>query len=228
MSAKLHDDEFSPEILLMLKQRDILGRLNPAQLVPLRYNSQTEAEAMVQKFQDARRDNPLLETTPAEAWLTAELMPVVEQIRAKVDIPEKVLDATLQRYFCRAMQPIVDRISDEQQLCTSVEVYLTAIKQLLIDLYDRRKSLRGILRISPTAYTVRKALAARMPTSRREAVFLQGITEGWKNHQIARALDERGLKPRNRDYKSYREMHQIKNQLFCALKSDVKRKYQMM
>lgn len=228
MSAKLHDDEFSPEILLMLKQRDILGRKNPAQLVPLRYTLYTEAEATVQKFQDARRDNPLLETTPAEAWLTAELMPVVEQIRAKVDIPERVLDAALQRYFCRAVQPIVDRISDEQQLCTSVEVYLTAIKQLLIDLYDRQLSLRDILEIPATAYTLREAIVVRKPSSRREEIFLKGIKERWKNQRIARELDEKGLKPRGTTYKSYKEMHQINSQLFCATKSNIKKKYGMM
>src|ERR1039458_3955398 len=97
MPSKFHDDEFSPEILQMLRKRDVLGRGNSTHLVPLWYNAYTEAEVVVQKFQVERRQSPVLETTLPETWLTAELMPGVQTIRARVDIPEAILDSALQR-----------------------------------------------------------------------------------------------------------------------------------
>jgi hypothetical protein len=223
MPKKLYDEEFSPEILQKLKRLDVLGRKNLAHLAILRYNVYTEAEAIVQSFQDERRENPVLETTSPETWLTAELMPAVQKIRAKVDIPEAILDAALQRYFCRAVQPVVDSTSDEQQLCTSVEAYLPAVKNLLINLYDRRKSLCQILRVPVSAYTLREALTARKPVSRREAIFLEGINSGWKNPRIARTLDDQRIKPRT--YESYGKMLRSNAQDFYSLKTTIKTKY---
>jgi len=224
MTSRCFDEEFPAGILDMLKKRDILGRANATQLVPLWYNAYTKADAMEQRFQQERRQNPLLETTPPEAWLTAELMPVVQEIRAQVDIGELILDSALQRYLRSAVHPIaVDKTPDEQQLCTSVEAYLPAVKDLLINLYDRRKSLRAILQIPRTAYTFYKALTTRKPTSRKEAIFLEGINAGWKNPQIARTLDEDHQKPRT--YESYRKMLRSNPQNFYSLKNGIKKKY---
>jgi hypothetical protein len=223
MTSRFYDEEFSSEILQMLRRRNVLGRSNPAHLAILLYNLYTEAEVIVQKFQHDRRQNPLLETTPAEAWLTAELIPMVQKIRAKVDIADSVLDPALQRYFYRAAHSIVDKSSDEQQLCTSVEAYLPAVKELLIDLYDSKKGLRGILKLPPTAYTFREAFTARKPTSRRADIIVQGIKEGWKDQRIARALDNGALKPRN--FPSYMEMLRNSAQNFYSMKSEIKKRY---
>ena len=151
-------------------------------------------------------------------------MPGVQTIRARVDIPEAILDSALQRYFRRAVPPTAaNKTSDEQQLCISVEAYLPALRVLLIDLYDRQKSLRNILRIPPHAYTVRDALSSRKPSSRREAIVLEGINAGWENPRIARRLDEQHLKPHR--YESYTKMLRSYPQNFYALKSGIKKKY---
>lgn len=224
MAGKFHDEEFSPEILDMLRRRDILGSSNPAHFAILRYNAYTQAEAIVQKFQDARRQNPLLETTPAEAWLTSELVPAVEQIRANADLAEPILDSALKRFFRLPVHTAIATTSSEQHLCTSLDEYLPSVKALLMDLYDRRKSLRGILRIPVTAYTVREALSARKPASKREAIFLEGINAGWKDHRIARTLDEQRIKPRT--FESYRKMLRTNPQNFYSLKATIKKKYE--
>jgi hypothetical protein len=225
--SKMFDSELNAEVLKMLKRRDILGLANSAHLSLLIYNLNTEAEMIVVRFDAARRENPLLETTTPDAWLTAEMMPVVELIRDKVDIAEPILAAAIQRYFRRVAHPIAaDGTPGEQQLCTSIEAYLPAVKNLLINLYDRKKSLRAILGIPVAAYSLREALTQRKPSSRMEAVFLEGMNARWKNHRIARTLDEQHLKPR-RD-KSYTEMLRLNPQGFYSLKSGIKKKYLMM
>jgi hypothetical protein len=226
MASRLFDEEFSAGILATLKRRDILGRANPTQLVPLWYNVNTEAEGIVQKFHEDRRSNPLLETTPPEAWLAAELMPIVLEIRAQVIISETLLVEALQRYFRGSVRSVgVDNTSGEQQLCTSVEPCLPALKRLLMDLYDRRKRLCDILQIRLDAFTFREALAARKPSSPREQIILQGINEGWKNHRIAVELDKQRFVPRDRDYKSYTQMLRTTPQNFYSMKCAIKNKY---
>ena len=226
MTNRSYDEEFSPVILATLKKRDILGRANSAQLVPLWYNMNTKAEGIVQKFHEDRRSNPLLETTPPEAWLAAELMPMLLEIRLQVNMNETVLVASLQRYFRGSVRSVaVDNTSGEQQLCTGIEPYLPALKHLLIDLYDRRKRLCDILKIPLNAFTVREALAERKPFSRREKIILQGIDERWKSQTIAHALDEERLVPRGHTYTSYTHMLRTSPQNFYSMKFSIKKKY---
>lgn len=226
MPTRLHDEEFSPEILRMLKKRGVLGQANWIHFVPLDYNVDTEAHALIERFQIERRENPLLELTPAEAWLAAEAMPIVHHIRASLNVEDAILSAALQRYFCYAQHPVVvDRRPGEQKLCTSVEAYFPLVKKLLTNLYDLRKSLREILGIPANAYTLREAMSKRRPSSRRETLILSGLNERRANQYIARQLDAHSMKPRSNKYKSYLEMVRINPQAFYALKSDVKKKY---
>lgn len=224
MSAKVFDNEFSPEILKMLKQRDILGQTNWAHYVLLEYNLDTAARAIVQSFDIERRKNPLLETTPPEAWLGAKCAPIVRDIRPNIDVDDAILSKTLQRYFRGASNAVVVNVQPgEQQLCTTLEPYFPLIKKLLNALYERKTSLRAILGIRTDAYTVRAALKTRKPSSPLERTFLQGIKEGWKNHRIARALDEQEVKPRN--FESYSQMLHEGVESFYSLKSAIKKKY---
>ena len=224
MPGKFYDAEFSAEILRMLKKRDVLAKSNPAQLAILCYNLCTEAEAIVRRFDAERRENPLLETTPAEAWLAAELGPVVRSIRENADVDDVILTGTLERYFRHLPNPVlVDIKPGQQRLCTSVEPYFPLAKKLLTELYDRKTSLRTILRIPAGAYTVHAALKTRKPSTELEATVLQGIKEGWSNQRIAKTLDEKKVKPRN--FASYREMLRLKAESFHSLKHSTKRKY---
>jgi len=223
MAGRFYDAEFSPGVLQLLKKREVLGQSNPAQFVPLIYNIATEVETIEERFDAERKENPLLETTPPEAWLAAEVMPAITAIRPYVEIQENLLVNAVQGYFQRAVRLVASEGPSEQQLYTTVRSYRAALKKLLIDLYDRRKSLSGILRIRVGVRTIREALATRKPSSRRQAIILKGTNEHRSNQYIAKELDKSGLKPRR--YKSYTDMLRTNSQMFYALKSDIGRKY---
>jgi hypothetical protein len=228
----LHDAEFNVAILKVLKKRDILGEANLALLIPLTYNIWTDVDRMEQKFQGERKSNPLLETTPAEAWICAQIMPFIQEVRQNADIDERILSRAIQEYFQRnASGHINADDADGLQLCTTIEPYLSAAKDLLDDICDRRKSLREIFGLRPGAYSIREAFSRRIPGSKREALILRGLREKWGNPRIARELDEKGVKPKNRntnnkDYRSYRDMLRNNPQLFYSLKNGVKKKYE--
>ena len=223
MARRFYDDEFSAAVLQMLKKLEVLGQSNPVHFIPLVYNVAVKVDALVESFDAERKGNPVLETTPPEAWLTAEIVPAINAIRGNVEVKELVLGATLSRHFRRAVPLTPDEAPSEQHLWTTIRPYQTALKKLLIDLYDRRKSLRGILGIPVAACTIREAMSERKPSSRLEAIMLRGTTEHRSNPYIARELDESGLKPRT--HKSYTEMLHLSPQVFYVLKSSVKRKY---
>jgi len=227
MATKLYDQEFDPDLLRVLKERDILARANPVQGVPLTYNLFQRVAEIEQLFQQERKANPLLETTPPEAWLAAKSIPDIQRIRRNVDLDEVILGQAVQLHFApRPAKRSVSQEPNEGALVTTVEPYREKLRQLYLDLYDRRKSLRGILVLGRGLYTVREMSRARKPTSRREAIILQGIMEKWPNPKIARTLDEERLTPRKgNDYKSYRDMLKNRNQLFYSMKSAIKKKY---
>ncbi len=226
MSTKSYDAEFGADPLNELKKRDILARANPVHYVPLIENLHRMVEAMEQKFQEERKPNPLLETTAPEAWIAAEIMPFVKEVRANADIDDQLLSKALQKYMQRGTKAHpISGPDGEEELHTTIEPYLSALRELVTAVCDRRKSLRRILRLSPGAYTIREALIPRKPASRRETIFLQGVRDNWPNHRIAKELDDKGLKPSNKDYKSYKEMLRTSPQLFYSLKSAIKKKY---
>jgi hypothetical protein len=227
MAARFYDEELSPALLRVLKKRDVLGQSKPGHFVPLVYNVRMEVEHMEQDFDAERKGNPLLETTPPEAWLAAEFTTIINTIRANVEIDDRVLVATLKRYFLLAVPLIANKAQGEQQLWTTIEPYRTVMQKLLLDLCDRRKSLRGILRIRAGVCSVREGTSELKPGSKREAILLQGITGRWTNQHIAAELDKHSVKPRSDEYKSYTEMFRMGPQGFYAMKSDVKRKYRI-
>lgn len=224
MPARLYDEQFSADVLKMLKKRDVLGQSNPVHFVPLEYNVAAEVEKIEEQFEAERKQNPLLETTLPEAWLTAEITPIVAEVRPNVSISEAVLTVALLRYFRRAVR-LNDSPLEEQQLWTTVRPYRAALKSLLLDLSDRRKGIHEILKIPRDVRTIRDVTQDRKPHSRREEILLQGIKGHWTNQHIARELDKHGIKPHSRDFGSYTEMFRMKSQNFYALKSEVKRKY---
>lgn len=227
MATKLYDAEFAPGVLRMLKKRAILGRANAAQLACLNYNLGTEALAIAGRFQDERKRNPLLETTPPEAWIAAEVSPLIQEVRSNIDVDEELLSEAIQEYL-RPWGPrnTGQTNGDEQKLHTTIEPYVPVLKKLLFDLYDRAKSLRAILGLRRHIYRVRDLVAQTRPSSRREGIMLQGIQQGWTNQRVARALDEAGITPRKHGhYDSYQQMLHISPQLFYSLKNQVKTKY---
>ena len=228
MATKLYDQEFDPDLLRVLKERDILARANPVQGVPLTYNLFQRVAEIEQLFQQERKANPLLETTPPEAWLAAKSIPDIQRIRRNVDLDEVILGQAVQLHFApRPAKRSVSQEPNEGALVTTVEPYRERLRQLYLDLYDRRKSLRGILVLGRGLYTVRGMGRPRQPTSLREAIIKQGIEKGWKNHEIARELDKQGLTPRKGSHStSYGDMLKNQNQLFYSMKSAIKKKYQ--
>ena len=221
-SERFYDDEFDPDLLKVLRKRDILGEANPAQLAPLVYNLLTEVRLLEKKFQTERQQNPLLETTPPEAWIAAELLPWIQQVRCGVDLDERILSAVLKRKLRCAVQPLGE--SCDQHLHRAIQPYLTHVKKLLLQIVDRRKSLGQIMSLRPNAYSVRDALKVRQPNTRREATIVRSIREGRPDHWIARELDKHGDKPKG-DFASYTEMLRISPQLFYSMKSNIKKKY---
>jgi hypothetical protein len=225
-AEKFYAFEFGAECLRELKRRDLLGSSNPAHLAPLVYNLLTKAEEMEQAFQRARRENPLFETTLAEVWIVAEIMPLVKEIRANVALHDHLLSNALQRYLRREAKPnLLPRPDDDEPLTTTIAPYIPGLKKLLVALCDRRKSLREILRLPAGAYTVREALARRKAGTDRQAIFLLGIKAEWPDHRIAKELDDKGLKPKNKDFKSYGEMYRIKPQNFSSMKHNIKKEF---
>jgi hypothetical protein len=223
-NEKFYDFEFGAEPLRSLKKIDLLASSNSVLGVPFIYHLLSKAEAMEQEFQRDRKANPLFETTAPEIWIVAEIMPLLKEVRAKVAIDDELLSDALQRYLRREAKRILPpRPDDDEPLVTTIEPYIPALKKLLVAVCDRRKSLRGILRLSARAVTIRDALARRKGQTSRQAIFLFGIKAKWSNHRIAKELDDKGLKPKDKDFKSYAEMFQIKPQLFYSMKSNIKK-----
>lgn len=223
MPHRLHDKEFSAPVLRMLKDREILSESNPVHSAILIYNIGVAVEDIKLRYDNDRKQNPLLETTPAEAWLTKTFVPIVRSIRFNVDVSDPILVAALSRYFRRAAPPVNRDSLTEQQLCTSIHVYRPALTRLLRDLYDRRRSLNGILGIRAVVRSPGEALSERKPSTMREAIILSGIKVHWTTMRLAKELDKTRCKPRS--YKSYVDMVQANPQHFYALKSQVKKKY---
>jgi hypothetical protein len=225
-TEKLYDFEFGAECIRELKRRDLLGSSNSAHCVVLTYNLFTIAEEMEQRFQNERKINPLFETTAPEAWISAEILPFVKEVRAKVLMDDRLLYEGLQRYMRSVARPRpFPRPDDDEPLLTTIRPYIPAIKKLLVDVCDRCKSLHGILRLPANAYTVGEALAQRRPTTERQEIFLRGIRERWPNHRIAKELDDKGARPRSQDYRYYTEMLRLKPQNFYSLKSRIAKEY---
>src|SRR6266849_9391357 len=219
-AEKFYDFEFGAEPLRDIKKRDLLASSDSVHDAPLTYALLTKAEGMEQEFQRARKTNPVFETTPAEVWIAAEIMPLVKEIRANVGLHDRLLNNALQRYLRREAKPnLLPRADDDEPLTTTVKPYIPGLKTLLVADCDRRKSLHEILRLPAGAYILRNALALRKPGSLRETIFLRGIREKWQGHRIAKELDDKVLKPTNKDFKTYTEMLLVKPQLFYSLKS---------
>lgn len=226
MPNRLYDHEFSAGVLQMLRKREALGQSNTVHFVPLVYNLRTEAECgMEERFSAERRSNPLLETTHPVAWLAAEFFEHISEIRPNVEFDEFAVVAALKRYFQRAVLSTMNEYPGEEQLWTTVRPYRDAMKKLLLDLFNRRQSLRSILKLPAGSCTIHQAMSEREPSSRREEVILRGIKEHWSSQRIARELDNLGWKPRSASFKSYSELLHMNPQNFYSLKSAVKRKY---
>lgn len=224
---KVYDTEFGAEPLRDLKRRDVLGSSNLVHYVSLTYKILAEAEGMENRFQKARRENPLLETTAPEVWIAAEYIPLIREIRSNVEIDDLLLSQALQRYLNRkAKGNLTARLEgDEQPLTRTIEPYINALKDLLLDVCDRRKSLRGILRLPAKAYTGREVQARQKPRTLLQLIVLQGIQEGWPNHKIAKELDDKGVRPRNGDYAKHTEMLRNNPQSFYSMKSRIKNQF---
>jgi hypothetical protein len=122
---KSNDAEFESAVLATLKKRDILGRANPAQLALLDYNLRTEAEGFEQEFQESRQRNPLLETTAPEAWIAAEIVPKIREVRSNVDVAEEVLSEAVQKYLLyRSKTDTPSEVDDEQKLHTTIQKFI--------------------------------------------------------------------------------------------------------
>lgn len=201
--TRSYDHEFNPDALKMLKKREILGRARSANLVPLDYNLSTQAAALEQEFQEERRWNPLLETTPPEAWLCAEILPFIREVRSNVDVDDRLLSEAVQ---LRVQQHTKKSQSSKDELVTTIEPYIPVVKKLFVDLFDRTKSLRQILGLRRGSYDVREITTTRKPTTKRETIFLRGLGEQWSNRRIAKSLDEEGVKPRSTEYRSFLEL----------------------
>jgi hypothetical protein len=227
VNTKFHDAEFDLEILGSLRKREILGDANPSLLVPLWYNLDTKAESLDEQFQRERRDNPLLETTPPEAWLAAILLPDIEKIRPNVRISDRVLSKAVQRYLLQRfpLKPAELAADADQTLTTAVTPFIPAVRSLLADLFDRKKSLMRILALRLKDGSIHETIVSAQPTSDREKITAQAIRENWPNIQLAQELNDAGLKPRNPRWTSYIDfLHQDPGQ-FYVLRSSVKRKY---
>ncbi len=223
MSKRFYDAEFSPGILTMLKEREILSRANFAQGCILIYNLATEAELLVRRFTEERKANPVLETTRPEAWIAAQIVPSIREIRPNIDTDDAVMSKAVQENLCRftPTKGLLDH--DEQTLCTTIEPYRPYMERLFLDLFDRSKSLRAILGLRRTVYGVRNFDLQGKPFSRLEDIILRGLIEQRKPRLIAITLDEAGLKPRR--YKSYVHMLEINSHSFYSLKNNIKTKY---
>jgi hypothetical protein len=222
---KLHDLEFSSEILLMLRRKEILERANCVNAVPLDYAISTRLVQMESLFQEERRADPLLEQTPPEAWLATVLMDQIREIRGNVRIRDRVLSDAVQKYLRRHFPPtgaLPDQ--DEQKLVTSIEPFLPAVRSLFEKVIDRRKSIFGILCLRISNASIRRIVKAT-PKTAREKIMVQAINENWSNPRLASSLDTAGIKPRNSRWKSYKELLFEDRNQFYVLKSQIARKY---
>jgi hypothetical protein len=222
---KFHDVEFSPEVLLMLRRKEILERANCVNAVPLDYGISTRLVEIEDVFQIERRENPLLELTPPEAWIAAVLMDQIRDIRGNVQIRDRVLSDAVQKYLrhhCPRVEAPPDK--DEQKLVNTIEPFLPAVRSLFDELFDRRKSIFGILGLRVSSGSIRRIVSA-IPKSKREQIAVQAINEGWPPRRLAQAWDAAGLKPRNRLWKSYMELLFQDRDQFYVLKSQIARKY---
>jgi hypothetical protein len=226
MSKRFYDAEFAPGILVMLKERDILMRANRAQRYILVYNLATEAELLIRRFDEERKANPVLETTPPEAWIAAKLVPNIREIRPNIDTDDELLSEAIQRIL-RRFAPLADIAKHcEQVLSLTIEPYRPCLETLFRDLFDRTKGVRSILGLRRATYNLRDFERDTKPFTMLGTIFLQGIRERWSNRRIAITLDEAGVQPRNPEkYKSYVHMLGIDSHSFYSLKNNIKTKY---
>lgn len=225
---KFYDEEFDPEFLEVLGKREILARSNPTHYAILVYNLVTEAEALEERYQEDRKANPVLETTPSEAWLAAEILPLIKDIRARIQVDNAVLGEAIKRFLRSRVRPYPAKVNDdgEQQLQTTVKPFLPVIKTLLLDVVNHQKSLRSILNLPRDVSNARAASAPKKPRSLRAEIIITGIVQKYSNQRIARELDAKRLTPRDKSFKSYVEMQREDPHRFAAMKSSTKRKYQ--
>jgi Arc/MetJ family transcription regulator len=226
MSKRFYDTEFSPGILAMLKERDILMRANRAQGFILVYNLTSEVELLIRRFEEERKANPVLETTPPEAWIAAKLVPSIRETRPNIDTDDELLSEAMQKTL-RRFTPVDDMAKHgEQVLRLTIEPYRTYLETLFLNLFDRTKSLRAILGLRWAVFGVRDLEPQTRPFSRREDIIVRGLRGKWSNRRIATALDEAGIRPRSPDrHKSYVLMLKDNSQCFYSLKNAVKTKY---
>jgi hypothetical protein len=223
---KFYDAEFGWEVLSVLRKREILGRANPALFVPLTYNLLTKAQGLEQVFQEESQKNPLLETTPPEAWIAAELLPQIREIRENVEVDDEVLSDAVQKYLRHHSKgPGNSEVNAEQKLHTTICGFLPAIEKLLCDIFDRRQSLLGILALANNRFKVAQPIRAKAPSTLREAIIIQAIKEKWPHQKLAGELDRAGLKPKNKQWQSFRQMLEMYPHQFYSMKSSVKKKY---
>ena len=225
---KSNDAEFEPAVLAALKERDILGRVNFALLGPLDYYLRTEAEGFEQEFQKSRQRNPLLETTAPEAWIAAKIVPKIREVRSNVDVTDEVLSDAVQKYLLyRSATAMTSEVDDEQKLHTTIEQFIPAIEELLRETLDRRKSLADILALEINHFKVNQPLQLRVPKSLREQITVQAIMEKWPNPKLANELDRAKLKPKSKQFDSYKTLLHLDAQQFYSRKNAVKKKYQI-
>lgn len=219
---KLYDDEFSAEALKLIKEVEILGL---ARAAVLSYNVGKDIRGLEETFQSERREDPLLETTPLEAWIILKILPRIQEIRSNIDMEEGLLVEALKRFLRESVRETPPQYENEQVLNTTIKAYVPALEKLFGELLDRRKSLRTILRLRPDAYTIRQVASPLKPRSKREQLILRCHEKKWNNRRLAMELDNAGIKPRNRDFKSYCQMLSDDSPLFRSMKYDVLKKY---
>jgi hypothetical protein len=222
---KRHDTEFSPEVLLTLRRKEILERANCVNAVPLDYAISTCLSEMERLFQKERRADPLLEQTPPEAWIAAVLLDQIREIRSNVQIGDRVLCDAVQKYL-RHHCPQIEAQFDqrEQKLVTTIEPFLPAVRSLFDQLFDRRRSVFSILGLRTSSGSIRR-IARATPSSDREKIIVLSKREAWSNRRLAEALDTAETKPRDKRWKSYMEMYHQNPAMFRVLKSQVVTKY---
>lgn len=209
----------------MLRRKEILERANSLNAVPLDYGINTRLVKIENQFQVERRDNPVLEETPPEAWIASVLLDDIRQIRANVVIPDRTLSDAVQKYLRRRFPLIEARADhDEQKLVTTIQPFLPAVQSLLDEIFDRGKSIFGILGLRVSSGSIRRIVRAT-PKSQREKLIVRGINEGWSNSRLGRELTDAGIRPKNRRWKTYVEFQHQEPQQFSVIKSTVKRKY---
>lgn len=223
---KLYDHEFGTSLLAVLRNRELLAQGNQVHYVALHYNIGLELAKLEQDFQQERRTDPLLEQTPPLTWLAAKLVPYIGQIRPNIRVTDKVLSLAVRKYLRRHLsrQTAITDL-EQQELVRTMEPYLSAVRKLLNGLYDRRRSLAGLLALTAKTYSLRRSMKFRKPKSLRDRIYIRGITEGYSNARIARDLDDADVRPRKKSWQGYAEMNLQDPKQFQVLKSHTKSKY---